>query len=84
MQALLSILALIGAAICLYITVKCFMLHSDIEEFHATCSRYLDEIQEVNKELDEAEINLRALNRTIELTNKSASKINAFLDKFAF
>ena len=43
MQALLSILALIGAAICLYITVKCFMLHSDIEEFHATCSRYLDE-----------------------------------------
>ena len=61
MQALLSILALIGAAICLYITVKCFMLHSDIEEFHA-----------------------RALNRTIELTNKIASKINAFLDKFAF
>lgn len=84
MQALLSILALIGAAICLYITVKCFMLHSDIEEFHATCSRYLDEIQEVNKELDEAEINLRALNRSIELTNKIASKINAFLDKFAF
>lgn len=84
MQALLSILALIGAAICLYITVKCFMLHSDIEEFHATCSRYLDEIQEVNKELDEAEISLRALNRTIELTNKIASKINAFLDKFAF
>ena len=84
MQALLSILALIGAAICLYITVKCFMLHSDIEEFHATCSRYLDEIQKVNKELDEAEINLRALNRTIELTNKIASKINAFLDKFAF
>ncbi|HAJ15477.1 MAG TPA: hypothetical protein DCL24_04175 [Erysipelotrichaceae bacterium] len=84
MQALLSILALIGAAICLYITVKCFMLHSDIEEFHATCSRYLDEIQEVNKELDEAEINMRTLNRTIELTNKIASKINAFLDKFAF
>jgi len=84
MQALLSILALIGAAICLYITVKCFMLHSDIEEFHATCSRYLDEIQEVNKELDEAEINMRTLNRTIELTNKIASKINAFLDKYAF
>lgn len=84
MQALLSILALIGAAICLYITVKCFMLHSDIEEFHASCLRYLDEIQEVNKELDEAEINLRTLNRTIELTNKIASKINAFLDKFAF
>ncbi|HBZ88908.1 MAG TPA: hypothetical protein DEO81_05945 [Erysipelotrichaceae bacterium] len=84
MQALLSILALIGAAICLYITVKCFMLHSDIEEFHATCSRYLDEIQEVNKELDEAEINLRTLNRTIELTNKIASKINAFFDKYAF
>ena len=27
---------------------------------------------------------MRALNRTIELTNKIASKINAFLDKFAF
>ncbi|WP_164121584.1 hypothetical protein [Sharpea azabuensis] len=84
MQVLLSILALLGAVICLYITVKCFMLHSDIETFHASCSRYLDEIQEVNKELDEAEMNLQTLNRTIELTNRIASKINAFLDKFAF
>lgn len=84
MHIVLSILALVGAAICLYITVKCFMLHSQIEAFHASSLRYLEEIQEVNKELDEAEENLQALNHAIELTNKIAVKIKMFLDKFSF
>ena len=84
MHIVLSILALVEAAICLYITVKCFMLHSQIEEFHASSLRYLEEIQEVNKELDEAEENLQALNHAIELTNKIAVKIKTFLDKFSF